>query len=67
MLSDGDADKSLRLAWAEMKLILAKVLLNFDLEISNKNKEAWDDTRVWLLHEKKPFWVKIHSRTQRKE
>ena len=54
------------LAWAEMKLILVKVLLNFDLELSNKNIGAWDDTKVWLLHEKKPYYVKIHPRTQRK-
>ena len=61
-----DANIRLSLAWAEMKTIIAKVILNFDLELSNKNIEAWDDTRVWLLHEKKPFYVKIYARTQRK-
>lgn len=57
----------LSLAWAEMKLIIAKIILNFDLELSDKNIEAWNDTKVWLLHEKKPYYVKIHARKQGKE
>ena len=50
------------LAWAEMNLILAKVIWAFDMELGKGTKEDWSDQRVWLLHEKAPLYVKISPR-----
>lgn len=50
------------LAWAEMNLILAKVVWNFDLELSEKTKEDWSDQKIWLMHEGAPLYVKISPR-----
>lgn len=50
------------LAWAEMKLILAKVIWHFDLELSEKNVGEWNDQKVYLINEKTPLYVKIRSR-----
>lgn len=51
-----------RLAWAEMNMILAKVIWSFDLELGEGMKEDWSDQRVWLAHEKAPLYVKISPR-----
>lgn len=50
------------LAWAEMNLILAKVVWKFDLELSEKTKEDWSDQKIWLMHEGAPLYVKISPR-----
>lgn len=48
------------LAWAEMKLILCKVLWNFDMELAEGNLDDWSmEQRVWLLHERAPLYVKL--------
>lgn len=50
------------LAWAEINLILAKVLWNFDLELSEKMVGDWSDQRVYLANEKTPMYVKMKPR-----
>lgn len=51
------------LAWVELKMILAKVLWNFDLELSEKIKGGdWSDQKVYLMNEKTPMYVKMSSR-----
>ena len=45
-----------------MNLILAKVIWEFDMELGEGTKEDWSDSRVWLLHEKFPLYVKISRR-----
>ena len=52
-----------RLAWVEMKIILAKLLWNFDLELSEKMEGGdWTDQKVYLMNEKAPMYVKMSSR-----
>lgn len=51
------------IAWAEMNLILTKLILNFNFELSETMVGDWTDTKVWLIHEKTPMYVKIRSRT----
>jgi len=46
------------LAYAEMRLILAKVLYNFDLDLDAKTGQ-WMDQKVYGIWEKKPLWVKL--------
>lgn len=51
------------LAWAEMNLILCKVLWHFDLELAEGNKEDWSmEQKVWVLHERTSLFVKITPR-----
>ncbi|KAK4957698.1 hypothetical protein LTR10_005665 [Elasticomyces elasticus] len=46
------------LAWHEMRLLLATVLLNFDLELCEEN-DNWIEQRVFTLWEKKPLMCKL--------
>ncbi|KAM0801503.1 toxin biosynthesis cytochrome P450 monooxygenase [Usnea florida] len=51
------------LAWVEMKMILAKVLWNFDLELSERMRgKDWSDQLVFLLNEKTPMYVRMSPR-----
>lgn len=46
-----------------MKMVLAKVLWNFDLELSEKMMGGdWSDQKVYLLNEKTPMYVKMRPR-----
>ena len=57
-----EADGQNRLAWAEMKLILCKVLWNFDMELAGGNKDDWSmEQKVYLLYERTPVYVKLTS------
>ena len=52
-----------RLAWVEMKMTLAKVIWNFDLELSERMMGGeWSDQKVYLVHEKTPMYVKLRPR-----
>lgn len=51
-----------RLGWAQMNLILAKMIWSFELELMSDNKEDWDDQKIWILHERVPLNVKISPR-----
>ena len=50
------------LAWAEMKLVLAKLIWSFDLELSEKNQGDWTDQKVYFLNEKLPMYVTLQPR-----
>lgn len=49
------------LAYHEMRLILSKVLWNFDFELCEESNE-WDRQRIFALWEKPPLMVRIRSR-----
>lgn len=49
----------IHLAWAEMRLILAKLLLVFDVEAVQGKRLRWEDLRTFLLVEKRPLEVRI--------
>lgn len=46
------------MAMHEMRLILAKIIFNFDFELLPESQQ-WTDQRVFTLWEKKPLMVKI--------
>ncbi|CAG8948790.1 hypothetical protein HYFRA_00001912 [Hymenoscyphus fraxineus] len=50
------------LAIAEMRLILAKILWNFDLELMPESRD-WDNQKTYALWEKTPLMVKLTART----
>ena len=48
------------MAYHEMRLILTKVLYNFDLELCPESEE-WVDQKVFTLWEKHPLMVKLRD------
>jgi cytochrome P450 len=48
------------LAWAEMRLVLARVVYNFDLEPADDL--CWLDQKSYYLWEKEPFLVRVSKR-----
>lgn len=48
----------MNLAYAEMKMILAKVIWNFDLQLAAQSKD-WIDHDVYLLYNKPPLMVHL--------
>ena len=48
------------LAWAEMRLILAKLVWTFDFAVGNRMD--WESLKTFLLVEKKPIEVKMTLR-----
>ena len=46
------------LAYVEMRLVLSRVLFEFDLELTGETKD-WDQTKIWLVYKKNPLWVKL--------
>ncbi|KAK4461218.1 cytochrome P450 [Cladorrhinum samala] len=51
------------LAWAEIRLILAKLLWAFDIEAAaGKEKVAWEELKVYMFYDKKPVWVRLKVR-----
>lgn len=50
------------LAWAEMRLALAKMLWTFDLEAVEGKRVRWEDLRTFLLVEKRPILVRMRLR-----
>ena len=48
------------LAYAEMRLILAKVCFNFDMELDETRCSEWiKEQKIFVLWEKGPLWVKL--------
>ncbi len=46
------------MAYHEMRLLIAKVFYNFDLEPTPENK-GWFDQKMYLVWEKKPLVVNV--------
>ncbi|KAL2156729.1 hypothetical protein VTH82DRAFT_1474 [Thermothelomyces myriococcoides] len=53
---------AVNLAYAEMRLILARLMWNFDLELAEKSRNWADGLRAWLIWEKKPLYVHLKPR-----
>ncbi|OCL02961.1 putative cytochrome P450 monooxygenase [Glonium stellatum] len=48
------------LAYNEMRVILAKLLWNFDLELCSESKD-WDNQLTYTLWEKRPLMCRLHD------
>lgn len=48
------------MAYHEMRIILAKVLCNFDLELRPESQD-WLNQEVYTLWQKKPLMVKVKA------
>ncbi|TVY35570.1 Cytochrome P450 monooxygenase [Lachnellula occidentalis] len=47
------------LAYAEMRLILARLVWNFDMELAEESRGWMKDLRVFLVYEKRPLMVHL--------
>jgi cytochrome P450 len=54
------ADDVGSLAYAEMRLIMAKVLFNFDLELVDKRGDWMEGQKVFTLWQKPSLMVRLH-------
>jgi cytochrome P450 len=50
------------LAYAEMRVILARILWNFDFEVCEESREWMDDVKAFTLWEKEKLMMKIKTR-----
>jgi cytochrome P450 len=48
------------MAYHEMRLIIAKVLYHFDIELCPESND-WDDQNTYILWEKKPLICKLKA------
>lgn len=51
----------MHLAWAEIRLILTRMLWSFDFELVEKSI-AWEKQNVYVLVERQPLMVKLSER-----
>ena len=47
------------LAAAEMRLVISKMIWNFDMELHPDTQADWFDQKVFTLWEKPPFYVQL--------
>lgn len=52
------------LAYIEMRIILARVLWNFDLKLAEDSKDWLSRQKIYLLWEKAPLHVYLTPRAQ---
>jgi hypothetical protein len=50
------------LAYAEMRLILARILYNFDMRLADKSKEWMKNQQTFSLRDKPKLWVHLIPR-----
>lgn len=62
--ADGGATS---LAYIEMRIILARVLWNFDLKLANESRDWLRRQKIYLLWEKSPLYVYLTPRAHAKE
>ncbi len=56
----------MNLAWHEARVILASVLLNFDLALVDKDAD-WTEQRGLVVWDKNPLWVDVSSRQDERQ
>ncbi|KXJ88135.1 averantin oxidoreductase [Microdochium bolleyi] len=52
------------LAYAEMKIVLARLLWEFDVEYCGPKGDDWLDQPIYVVWQKKPLMVKLHPRNK---
>lgn len=50
------------LAWAEMRLLVAKVVWAFRLGLVEGRRFCWEDLKMMMVVEKEDFWVGLERR-----
>jgi cytochrome P450 len=50
------------LAWSEIRIVLAKLLFQFDVNIVPTRRLVWEDLRTFIVVEKEPIYLNIKPR-----
>ena len=50
------------LAWSEMRIVLAKLLSQFDINVVPNKRTVWEDLQTFIVVEKEPIFVNIAPR-----
>ncbi|KAI1343486.1 Isotrichodermin C-15 hydroxylase [Xylariaceae sp. FL0016] len=50
------------LAYAEMRLILARMLWNFDVKLADESRKWYEESNVYILWQKKPLYMHLSLR-----
>ena len=53
---------SYRLAWAELRITMAKLLWHFDFELASPDEDWSNKQRTYLIWERLPLMVKLKAR-----
>ena len=51
------------MAYAEMRMTMAKIIFNFDMELEDPENDWWNQQGTYLVWEKMPLMVKLHPKT----
>ena len=57
LLADADSTIPFSLAYSEMRLILARMIWNFDIRLAGQTKGWYERSKVYILWEKGPVEV----------
>ena len=52
------------MAYAELRLVLARLLYNFDVTLAPQSKMWMHDMKAWLMWEKRPLFVHLRPRVK---
>lgn len=52
-----------RLAWAELRITMAKLLWHFDFELASPDEDWWNKQRTYLIWERLPLMINLQPRT----
>lgn len=50
------------MAYAEMRLTMAKIIWHFDLELAEPGRDWWNEQGTYLVWEKIPLMIQLHDR-----
>lgn len=50
------------MSYAELRMIMAKVLFNFDMELADSSEDWWSTQNTFFVWQKKPLMVKLSFR-----
>lgn len=58
------SDVASSLGYAEISIILARVLWSFDIVVAEESRHWRENLKGWVLWEKRPFWLYLIPREE---
>lgn len=54
-----------KMAWSSMRLVLARMVWNFDLQVVEGRRCDWTKLKTFIIVQKEPVWVRLTEREKR--
>lgn len=51
------------LAWTEIRIVMAMLLLQFDIDVVPGRRLEWEDLRTYIVVEKEPVYLNVKPRS----